>query len=88
MGDVIDLFEDDLKDCTYIDVDGDIGVSMRDKTLMVVPINSTSFEVVLGGELRIYNRNELAEFIKVASILIDSEDRWLPKFDLIGHNYD
>lgn len=87
MGNVIDLFGDDLKSCSYSEDDRGIGLSMRDQTLMVLPMGPDTYKVILGDEVILYDRKEIAEFLKVAAILVDSEDRWLPEFDLIGHNY-
>ena len=83
------MFEKDLVNCSYYELDdGGIGISMRDKSLMVLPLNNYEIEVVLGDETKVFNRRELAEFIKVASVLIDSENRFMPDMDLIGLNYN
>ncbi len=87
MGKVINLFDEDLKSCSYTDFDGDIGVCMRDRSLCVIPIDKESFEVIVGEISTLFDRAELAEFLKVASVLVDSEERWSPTFDLIGLDY-
>ena len=89
MGNVINLFGDGgFKDCSYYEVNGELGVAMRDESLIVMPLNSNEFSLSLNGESNVYNREELAEFLHTAKVLIDSEDRFLPKFNLISRNYD
>jgi len=84
---VVNLFDsDELKHCSYYEMDG-IGVAMLDKSVMVLPLNSNEFELTLGQKSKVYKRAELAEFLKVAGMLIDSEDRFLPDVELIGLNY-
>ena len=86
---VVNLFDnedDKLRCCGYYEFDG-IGLAMLDKSLIVLPLNDNEFEVTLGDSSNVYKREELAEFIKVAGVLLDSEDRWLPDIDLIGLDY-
>ena len=90
-GNIVNLFdnkEDDneLKSCGYYELEG-IGLAMLDKSLIILPLNKQEFEVTLGDSSNVYSRNELAEFIKVAGVLLDSEDRFLPKLELIGMDY-
>ena len=89
-GNIVNLFSEEIEElhsCGYYELDG-IGLAMLDKSLIVLPLNMNEFEVTLGDSSNVYKRNELAEFIKVAGVLLDSEDRFLPKFELIGLNYD
>lgn len=88
-GNIVNLFskdDDELKSCGYYELDG-IGLAMLDKSLIVLPLNMDEFEVTLGDSSNVYKREELAEFIKVAGVLLDSEDRYLPKLELIGMDY-
>ena len=87
---IINLFkkeDEELKYCSYYELDG-IGLSMLDKSLILLPLNGNEIELSLGDSSNVYSRKELAEFVKVASVLLDSEDRFLPKLDLIGLNYN
>jgi len=91
MSNVINLFnsEGDLNNCSYFSDEYDaIGLTMRDRSLSVRPLSATTVEVMLGKEYWAFQRGELAEFLKVAAILVDSEDRWLPEVELIGMNYE
>ncbi len=88
-GNIVNLFSEnneELKGCGYYEVDG-IGLAMLDKSLIVLSLNMDDFEVTLGDSSYVYKRHELSEFLKVAAILVDSEDRFLPELDLIGMNY-
>ena len=86
---IVNLFSSDdreLKSCGYYE-SGGIGLSMLDKSMTILPLNIDEFEVTLGNSSNVYKREELAEFIKVAGVLLDSEDRYLPKLKLIGLDY-
>lgn len=84
---VVSLFGDDLKACSYFDLEGDLGVSMRDQSISIIKLNKSQFEVHVFDESILFDRKELAEFLHVASILVDSEKKYLPDFDLIGIDY-
>lgn len=90
MSNVIDLldYNTDLKACSYYDENGNIGVIMRDRSLTLIPLNKTDIELRLGDESFVFNRNQLAEFLNIASVLLDSEQRFFPDFDLAGLNYE
>lgn len=90
MSNVITLFGDekDLQHCTYyVDQNDEIALSMRDKSLLINRLGLSIFQLTLYNESRLYNREQLAEFIHVASALIDSEERWRPNEELVGVNY-
>lgn len=88
MTNIVNLFEKDLISCSYFELEGgEMGLSMRDKSLMILPLNKFEFEVVLGDESKVYTRAEIAEFLKVAAIFVDSEDKYMPDMDLIGFEY-
>lgn len=86
---IIDLYGPDFKSCSYYDV-GDrlLGLSMRDKSLLVLPLNKNDIEVICGESSHVYSREELSEFLQVACVLLDDENRWLPNFDLVALNYN
>lgn len=87
MTNVINLFPDELKHCSYYEYQDEIGVAMLDKSVIVLPLNVSEFELVLNGESHIFKREQLAEFLHVASVCIDSEQRYLPEVELCGRNY-
>ena len=84
---IVDLFPEELKHCSYYELDDEIGVAMLDKSIIVLPLNFKEFEFVLNGESHVFKRKELAEFLHVAALLVDSEQRYVPEIDLLGHNY-
>jgi len=91
MGSVVQLFdaEKDFKWSNYFkDCHGAIGVCSNDKSIAIRPLNSSTVEINLGSETKVFDRRELAEFLKISAILLDSEDRYLPPYDLVGMNYD
>ncbi|MEE8043590.1 MAG: hypothetical protein V3T32_00475 [Thermodesulfobacteriota bacterium] len=91
MSNVINLFgDDDLINCTYYLADGDehVGLAMRDRSLIVTPVNLDTFEVYLNGQSQIYTRAELAEFLQVLAVLVDPEGKFLPEGELVGLNYE
>ena len=91
MTNVIPIKSDEFKHCSYIDSDGQIGIAMLNNNLTIEPINTKEFVVTMLDDPLMFitfNREELAEFIHVAKILIDSQDKWLPDFEMVGINYD
>tara|TARA_R110002020_G_C16066458_1_gene755861 strand:+ start:118 stop:390 length:273 start_codon:yes stop_codon:yes gene_type:complete len=85
---VVNLFEDELKHCSYWENDElDIGVATLDKSIIIVPINKDEIEIVFNGESNLYTRDKLAEFLHVASVFVDYEEKYKPKTDLVGLNY-
>ena len=92
MSNVINLFGDekDLEYCSYyVDDNDQIALTLLgDSPIRINRVGLTEFEITLRGESVIYAREKLAEFIHVASALIDSEERWRPQDELVGVNYD
>lgn len=80
---------DELKHCSYTagQYDDDLGISTLDRSLGICRINDSQFIVITENDEIVMNREQLAEFLHVASILVDSEQRFLPEIDLIGCNY-
>jgi len=89
MGDVVTLVQpDDFKGCTYFDTrHNHIGLKMRDDSLGILREPEGKFRFVLNGNSNLYSREELAEFIHTASVLIDDEQRWMPEGKLVACNY-
>jgi hypothetical protein len=67
--------------------DDSIGLAMLDKSIGLARINDSEFAFAMGEDAQVYSREELAEFLWVAAYLLDSEQRHLPKLDLIGCDY-
>lgn len=89
MGDVVYLSQpDDFNGCTYFNTEHDhIGLKMRDDSLAVLREPGGKIRVVMNGRSNLYAREELAEFIHTASVLIDDEQRWMPEGKLVACNY-
>lgn len=73
----------ELKYTSYTDNEGDLGVSSLGREISICRLNDNSFLV---GE-KLMDRKELAEFLWVAAIFVDSEKRFHPDIDLIGCDY-
>jgi len=88
---VINLFDKDTEfnHSSYCSIfeDDVIGLTSEDGNILISPLGLHEFEVCLGGQCMIFEREKLAEFIHIASILIDSENRWMPSGEFIGVNY-
>lgn len=90
MSNVIDFPQVDLKDSSYMDVDGEIGACMRDKSLEIFRIpNEDKWQIQAsnGKVCMAFDREELAEFLHVAIALIDDCGIYKPPFELIGKDY-
>ena len=91
MGDVIKFPEigDELKHCSYTagQYDDDLGISTLDRRIGICRINDSQFIVITENDEIVMKREQLAEFLHVASILVDSEQRHLPEIDLICCDY-
>lgn len=75
--------ENELKHTSYIDVEGDLGVSTLGREFAISELNKNEF--LIGDKL--ISREALAEFLWVAAIFVDSEKRFHPNIDLVGCNY-
>jgi hypothetical protein len=90
MGNVIPFKKKELKHCSYYKLGDEqsLGLETADGSLSIAPLDCDEFEFCAHGNTQIYTREELAEFLQVAAILIDSQRKWLPELELIGMNYD
>ena len=90
MSNVIEFKDkNELEHVGYYEIDSDVGVAMLDKSLIIMPLSNNEFDVFLGdNDSILFKREELAEFLHVALVFIDSEDRYKPKVkELIGRDY-
>lgn len=62
-------------------------MSVNGGMLQINKISKDEFEVIGSGKSVLYKREELAEFLWVAAIFLDSEQRHYPKVDLVGCDY-
>jgi len=77
----------DFKAISYIDDNGDLGVAIRDRSLQLYRLNDKEFELLLNNHTVVFKREDLAEFLWVASYFLDSEKRHLPKLELVCCDY-
>jgi hypothetical protein len=89
MGDVIEFRQkDDLLGCCYgVDDKDNFSVVMNDCSIRIQKINTDVLQVEAFGSTQTYTRQELAEFLHVASIFVDEEAKWLPDVDLVAMDY-
>ena len=78
---------DDFKNVSYIDNEGDLGVITRCRAIGVFRLNNKEFEVVTDNWSFIIDRDTLAEFLHVAQVFVDSESKHKPELDMIGCDY-
>ena len=80
---------DELKHCSYTEGvdDSSIGIATLDKRIGISRLNDKEFILVTQNDEQVFDREQLAEFLNVASLLIDSENRYMPEIDLIGCDY-
>lgn len=78
---------EDFKNVSYIDADGDLGVITRCRSIGVFNLNNKEFEVVHNNGSFVIDRETLGEFLQVASIFVDSEGRYKPNLDMVGCDY-
>lgn len=84
MGDVVNFnISDDLKNITYTNNGGDLGVCSLDRKICVTKLNSKEF--LINDE--VIDRESLSEFLWVAATFVDSKGKWRPNLELIGSNY-
>jgi len=74
---------DDLKNVTYTNNNGDLGVRSLSEDLSIAKLNSSEFLI----NDKLIDRETLAEFLWVAATFVDSEEKWRPNLELIGGNY-
>lgn len=80
---------DELKHCSYTagQYDDDLGISTLDRRIGICRINDSQFIIITENDEIVIKREELAEFLHVSSILVDSEKRYFPEVDLVGCDY-
>lgn len=79
----------EFKHVTYIEYDGDLGVSTKPKSLSIIRLNNNEFEIATCGNNKsiLFTRHEIAEFLHVALIFVDDEERYKPELDMISCDY-
>lgn len=89
MGDIVYLAQpNDFVNCTYFEAGNErIGLQTRDGEFSICRTSDNNHEIEILGKSKVFSREALAEFLHVASILLDDEGRWMPKDDLIAYDY-
>jgi len=77
----------DFKNVTYTDQDGDLGVITRCRAIGIYRLNNKDFEVVHATGSFLIDREAIAEFLHVAKVFVDSEDKYRPDLDMVGCDY-
>lgn len=79
---------DELKFTAYtIGDDGYFGVVTKSGEIEISQLNKNEFVVATPFGSNVHNREQLAELIWLAAILLDSEERFRPDVELIGCDY-
>lgn len=81
------IVNSELKEVRYTELYGDFGVGTKDQRLDIYKLGRDEFVVEAGKEKLTFDRESLAEFLWVAALFIDSEQKWLPKVEFIGCDY-
>jgi len=79
--------EKEFKHVSYFDNDRSIGLKLKNSALTIEPLNKNDVLLVIHGKSIVFQRKELAEFLWVSSVLLDSEERHRPNGKLVGRNY-
>lgn len=90
MSEVINITDiNELKHCEYYEGDNGIGVRTKNDYIHIERhAHTKEFLLEVGSDFIWMDREKLAEFIQVAKVFIDSEDKFAPKCELIGINYE
>ena len=79
----------ELKYCQYSENNHQIGVhTNQGNDWLGIEMYGGKMLVSLGCERVVMSREALTEFLHVAKTLVDSEDRFVPKVELIGFSYE
>ena len=88
MSNVIEFpVNDDFKNVSYIDNEGDLGVITRCRSIGILRLNKKEFEVVHASGSFLIDRDTLAEFLHVAQVFVDPESKHRPYSDMVGCDY-
>jgi hypothetical protein len=79
--------EDDLKYTSYTDNDGDLGVGTIDSGIQVIRLNDSDFAIVTPDGTQVHNRKSLAEFLWLAAVFMDSQERHRPDGECVACDY-
>jgi len=80
--------DDDFKNVSYIDDNGDLGVATRCRAISVYRLNKNEFEIVTKSDVSfILDRETLAEFLHVAQVFIDPDCKYKPDLDMVSCDY-
>ena len=89
MGDVVEFPGDsEFSHVSYTaEEGGETGLSMLDRSLGMAFLNDTQVVIITPDGTNVVNRVELAEFAWVLAYFLDSQQKMLPRGDLIGRDY-
>ena len=87
MGEVLQFPDSDFKHCSYVDIHGDLGICSKDRSVVVTRLNDEDFEISTPDGTHVYKRAALAEFLWLAAVFIDSQEKFRPDGKGIGCDY-
>ena len=88
MGKVISFpSSEEFKNVSYSDVDGDLGIITKCRSLGVYRLNKSEFEVVHDAGSFILDRATLSEFLHVAQVFVDPDSKYKPELEMIACDY-
>lgn len=94
MSDNIYPFPDrrEFKHVSYYELEGDLGVALKDESLIVTGLNSEDFQLTLqsvtdGAMTMVFDREQLAEFLWLSAYFLDADQKWLFDGEVIAKDY-
>ena len=87
MGEVVNLHKGNLKHCNYFSKGDELGVEVG--RLSICAVGSDRLQVAIDNSFELLiSREELAEFLHIASAFVDSKEVYKPDCDLPAMNYE
>jgi hypothetical protein len=87
MSNVINLNEENFKHVSYTDLDGDIGIATKCRSLGIIRLNKSEFEVQHNEGSFVLDREVLSEFLHVSAMFLDPDGKYKPNLEMIACDY-
>jgi hypothetical protein len=88
MGEVINFpGNEEFKNVSYIDVEGDLGVITKCRSIGIFRLNKSEFEIVHDGASFILDRDTISEFLHVSQVFVDPDSKHKPELEMIACDY-
>lgn len=72
---------------SYYDVGGDLGVIMKDESILMLCLDYDEFLIVTGDTSITYTRAQLAEWLHLCSIFVDGDNKYCPGGEFVTMAY-